>query len=86
MTTERIRDKVRASRMKGMCMGGVPLLGYEVKDRKLIVKEADAANVRWIFARFIEIGSGTELARELAARGIRPAVATGSTRSTCFVC
>jgi hypothetical protein len=42
-----------------------------VKDRKLIIKEADAANVRWIFARFIEIGSGTELARELAARGIR---------------
>lgn len=71
VTAERIRDKVRASRMKGMWMGGVPPLGYEVKDRKLIVKEADAANVRWIFARFIEIGSGTELSRELAARGIQ---------------
>ncbi|WP_323771983.1 recombinase family protein [Antarctobacter sp.] len=71
VTAERIRDKVKASRMKGMWMGGVPPLGYEVKDRKLIVKEADAANVRWIFARFIEIGSGTELSRELAARGIQ---------------
>ena len=71
VTAERIRDKVRASRMKGMWMGGVPPLGYEVKDRKLIIKEADAANVRWIFDRFIEIGSGTELARELAARGIQ---------------
>jgi hypothetical protein len=56
--------------MKGMWMGGMPPLGYEVKDRKLIIKEADAASIRWIFARFIEIGSGTELARELAARGI----------------
>jgi hypothetical protein len=57
--------------MKGMWMGGVPPLGYVVKDRKLIIKEADAANVRWIFARFIEIGSGTELARELTARGVQ---------------
>ncbi len=71
VTAERIRDKVRASRMKGMWMGGVPPLGYEVKDRKLVIKEADATNVRWIFNRFIEIGSGTELSRELAARGIR---------------
>lgn len=71
VTAERIRDKFRASRMKGIWMGGVPPLGYEVKDRKLIVQEAGAANVRWIFDRFIEIGSGTELARELAARGIQ---------------
>ncbi len=71
VTAERIRDKVRASRIKGMWMGGVPPLGYEVKDRKLIIKEAGAANIRWIFDRFIEIGSGTELAQELAARGIQ---------------
>jgi hypothetical protein len=71
VTAERIRDKVRASRMKGMWMGGVPPLGYEVKDRKLVIKEADAATVRWIFARFIEIGSGTELTRELTARGVK---------------
>jgi DNA invertase Pin-like site-specific DNA recombinase len=70
VTGERIRDKIAASRRKGMWMGGVPPLGYEVKDRKLIIKDADAAHVRWVFARFIEVGSGTELARELAARGV----------------
>ena len=71
VTAERIRDKVAASRKKGMWMGGVPPYGYRVENRKLIIKEADAANVRWIFDRFIEIGSGTELACELAARGIQ---------------
>jgi DNA invertase Pin-like site-specific DNA recombinase len=70
VTAERIRDKVRASRMKGMWMGGCPPLGYEVKDRKLVENPADAAHVRWVFARFIEIGSGTLLARELAERGV----------------
>ena len=71
VTAERIRDKVRASRMKGMWMGGVPPLGYEVKDRKLVINEADAATVRWIFDRFIETGSATVLARELDAKGLR---------------
>jgi hypothetical protein len=70
VTAERIRDKVRASRMKGMWMGGCPPLGYEVKNRKLVENPADAAHVRWVFARFIEIGSGTVLARELAERGV----------------
>jgi site-specific DNA recombinase len=70
VTAERIRDKVRASRMKGMWMGGCPPLGYEVKNRKLVENSVDAAHVRWVFTRFIEIGSGTELARELAERGV----------------
>jgi site-specific DNA recombinase len=70
VTAERIRDKVRASRMKGMWMGGVPPLGYRVQDRKLVVDRADAAHVRWIFDRFVEIGSGTAMLRELKARGI----------------
>ena len=70
VTAERIRDKVRASRMKGIWMGGVPPLGYVVKDRKLIVNPDNAAHVRWVFHRFIEIGSATILARELEDRGI----------------
>jgi len=73
VTGERIRDKIAASRRKGMWMGGVPPLGYEVKDRKLIENPADSAQVRWVFDRFIEIGSGTELARDLAARGVTTA-------------
>jgi hypothetical protein len=70
VTAERIRDKVRASRMKGMWMGGCPPLGYEVKARKLVENPADAAHVGWVFARFIEIGSSTLLTRELAERGV----------------
>ena len=71
VTAERIRDKVAASRRKGMWMGGVPPYGYVVKDRKLVVDEETAEHVRWIFARFLEIGSATELAREVGKRGIR---------------
>ena len=70
VTAERIRDKVAASRRKGMWMGGVPPYGYVVKDRKLLVDEEGAAQVRWIFARFLEIGSCTELARGVGKRGI----------------
>ncbi len=73
VTGERIRDKIAASRRKGMWMGGCPPLGYEVKDRKLLENTEGADQVRWVFDRFIEIGSGTELARELAARGVTTA-------------
>lgn len=70
VTAERIRDKFAASRAKGIFMGGVPPMGYDVKARKLIVNDDAAANVRYIFKRFVEIGSGTTLLRELAQRGI----------------
>lgn len=68
---ERIRDKFRASRSRGMWMGGHPPLGYEVKDRKLIVKEQEAATVRMIFERFVKIGSATTLARTLTDEGVQ---------------
>lgn len=68
---ERIRDKFAASRKKGMWMGGFVPLGYDVKDRKLIVNKTEAAVVRMIFERFIKIGSATELVRRLRAEGIR---------------
>jgi site-specific DNA recombinase len=71
VTAERIRDKFRASRMKGMWMGGNIPLGYEVRDRKLLVRKEDAEHVRWIFTRFIELGSATELARDVDSRNIR---------------
>ncbi len=71
VTAERIRDKVRASRMKGMWMGGYVPLGYDVKDRKLVVNEDEAATVRGIFERFVEVGSATVLARELRRKGLR---------------
>lgn len=70
VTAERIRDKFRASRMKGMWMGGNVPLGYRVDNRKLVIEEAEAATVRMIFERFIAIGSATELARALMAEGV----------------
>ena len=70
VTAERIRDRVRASRMKGIWMGGTVPLGYVVVNRKLVEHAGDADHVRWVFDRFIEIGSGTELARQLAERGV----------------
>lgn len=64
---ERIRDKVAASRKKGIWMGGWSPLGYEVKDRKLIIHKVDAERVRNIFKRFVELKSATLLAKELVA-------------------
>jgi len=68
---ERIRDKFAASRKRGMWMGGYVPLGYDVRDRKLIINEAEAATVRMIFKRFVAIGSATKLAKALAAEGVR---------------
>jgi len=51
--------------------GWVPPYGYRVENRKLVIDDGSAEHVRWIFARFLEIGTGTELVREVAKRGIR---------------
>ena len=67
---ERIRDKFAASRKKGMWMGGRPPLGYDVRERKLVVNQIEAATVRAIFERFLTVGSATILARTLAAEGV----------------
>ncbi len=71
VTAERIRDKVKASRMKGMWMGGYVPLGYDVIGRKLVVNDEEAAKVRMVFERFVEVGSATVLARELRRDGFR---------------
>lgn len=65
VTGERIRDKIAASKKKGMWMGGLPPLGYDVKDRKLIVNEDEAEKVRHIFRRYASLGSVNILKREL---------------------
>lgn len=66
---ERIRDKFAASRARGMWMGGVPPLGYDVRERKLVVNDTEADLVRLIFKRFLRIGSATKLAQELRRAG-----------------
>jgi site-specific DNA recombinase len=67
---ERIRDKIAASKKKGMWMGGVPPLGYRVEDHKLVVIDSEAETVRAIFRRYAELGSVRLLKQELEARGI----------------
>jgi site-specific DNA recombinase len=67
---ERIRDKIAASKAKGMWMGGNVPLGYDIKDRKLVVNEAEAATVRMIFRRYAELGSVSLLKAELDAHGV----------------
>jgi Site-specific recombinases, DNA invertase Pin homologs len=69
VTGERIRDKLAASKAKGMWMGGMPPLGYDVKDRKLVINEPEAALVRDIFTRYAEHGSAAQLVRELQIEG-----------------
>ena len=70
VTGERIRDKIAASKARGMWMGGVVPLGYAVKDRKLVILADEAERVRHIFARYLELGSVYALQAELAAAGI----------------
>jgi DNA invertase Pin-like site-specific DNA recombinase len=67
---ERIRDKSAASRARGIWMGGRVPLGYDVKDRKLVVNPKEAATVSQIFDGFIATGSGTELAKILQVKGV----------------
>ena len=71
VTGERIRDKVAASKKKGMWMGGPVPLGYDVKDRKLVLNPAEAATVRQIFERYAALGSGPQLVDELIDSGVR---------------
>ena len=73
VTGERIRDKIAASKAKGMWMGGCPPLGYDLPtdtSRALVVNEAEAATVRTIFATYLELSSVHALERWLCDRGI----------------
>ncbi|MGA7787949.1 MAG: recombinase family protein [Xanthobacteraceae bacterium] len=68
---ERVRDKIAASKKKGMWMGGMPPLGYDVKDRKLIVNKGEAHTVAEIYQRYLALKSVHALTDDLAAAGIR---------------
>ena len=71
VTGERIRDKIAASKKKGMWMGGHPPLGYDVKDRLLVINQAEAGTVRSIHRRYLEVRSIRVLVDELRERGVR---------------
>ena len=70
VTGERIRDKIAASKKKGMWMGGPVPLGYDVRDRKLVINEGETAIVRHIFARYLELGSVVATIDALAREGV----------------
>jgi site-specific DNA recombinase len=74
VTGERIRDKIAASKKKGLWMGGPVPLGYEVQDRKLVVHESEAKLVRHIMQRYLEVGSVRDLIDVLAREGARTKV------------
>ncbi len=83
VTGERIRDKIAASKKKGMWMGGVVPLGYRVADRGLHIVEDHAEIVRSLFQRYLEAGSVVRLKRRLDAEGFRlPVRIDGAGRST----
>ena len=71
VTGERIRDKIAASKKLGMWMGGVVPLGYEAAGRTLTINDEEAKTVRWIFERYLELGSVHAVMLELEAAGVR---------------
>lgn len=76
---ERIRDKVAASKKKGMWMGGNPMLGYDIKDRQLIINESESSIVNYIFDRYLELKSVRRLKNDLDQKNIKSKSWTTST-------
>jgi site-specific DNA recombinase len=70
VTGERIRDKIAASKRKGIWMGGCPSIGYDVCDRRLIINQAEATTVRQIYHRYLKTGSVPKLKKELDRDGV----------------
>ena len=70
VTGERIRDKIAASKKKGMWMGGRPPLGYDVQDKKLVVNPDEAETVRTLFRLYLELGTVKKLVEETGHLGL----------------
>jgi len=69
VTGERIRDKIAASKKKGLWMGGMPAIGYDIRERKLVINESEAKVIRHIFSRYAALRSVGKLGRELKSQG-----------------
>ena len=82
VTSERIRDKIAASKRKGLWVGGMAPLGYDTKDRKITVNEAEAERVRTIFRSYVRLGSLNLLLADLRKQGIVTKVRTLKTGET----
>jgi site-specific DNA recombinase len=89
VTGERIRDKIAASRSKGIWMGGYPPLGYDVRKRKLEINAVEAQQVRAIFERYLALGSVRLLMEELKGKGLKSkhwTTAKGTVRGGSTLC
>src|SRR3954470_21801955 len=83
VTAERIRDKIAASKRKGLWVGGTVPLGYRLTEGKLVIDAPEAEVIRLIFQRYLELGSVNRLVRDLDERGLKSKVrhlSTGATR------
>ena len=74
VTGERIRDKIAASKQKGIWMGGLVPIGYDVHERRLVINQLEAETVREIFRRYLELGCVRLLMEDLNRRSIRSKV------------
>ena len=74
VTGERIRDKIAASKQKGMWMGGLVPIGYDVHERRFVINQSEAETVRDIFRRYLELGCVRLLIEDLNRRSIRSKV------------
>jgi site-specific DNA recombinase len=81
VTGERIRDKIAASKRKGMWMGGNVPLGYEVQDRKLVIAEVEAETIRHIFRSYLALGSVRLLKEQLTTEGVTRRSRAGTSSS-----
>src|SRR3954454_10187822 len=70
LSSERVRDKIAASRRKGKWTGGTVPLGYDAKDKKLVINKEEAETVRYIFKRYLELQSFAKLVEDLDRKGI----------------
>src|SRR5437762_7644454 len=82
VTSERIRDKIAASKRKGLWVGGPLPLGYAMKDSKIAVVEDEAERVRLIHRRYLELGGVNALVRDLRDKGIRTKIRLRVTGAT----
>ena len=82
VTSERIRDKIAASKRKGLWVGGMAPLGYDTRDRKISINDTEADRVRTIFRNYLRLGSLNRVMAELSDRGIVTKVRTLKTGKT----
>lgn len=71
VSSERVRDKIRASKAKGLWTGGIPKLGYDIKDKKLVINPVEAEQVRSIFEGYLQCGSLAELEKFAEVNGFK---------------